>query len=73
LVIIDQRKLEDFEFYTHEFTDVLLKKTFQEIAEENDISGEGLCWLNALAHELSPYGENKLQDKDIPNLIALLN
>jgi hypothetical protein len=73
LVITDQRKLEDFEFYTHEFTEVLLKKIFQEIAEDDDICGERLCWLNALAHEFSPYGENKLKDEDIPNLIALEN
>lgn len=71
LIITDKRKLEDFEFYTHEFTNVLLAKIFREIAQEDDISGERLNWLNAMAHELSPYGENKLKDKDIPNLIII--
>ena len=73
LVITDQRKLEDFEFYTHEFTEVLLKIIFEEIAKEDDFSIEELCKLRAMAHELSPYGENKLKDEDIPNLIVLEN
>lgn len=41
LVITDSKYLEDFEFYTHEFTEITLIRIFHEIAQEDNISYEG--------------------------------
>lgn len=62
LIITNSKYLESIEFYTHEFTEITLRKIFQEIAEEDNISYEGRCWLNLIAHNISPYGENKASD-----------
>jgi hypothetical protein len=37
-----------------------LRKIFQQIAQEDNISDEGIYWLNRMAHELSPDGNNKV-------------
>lgn len=60
LIIVHSKYLESPSFYTHEFTEITLIKIFHEIAQEDDISYEGICWLNSVAHELSPYGKNKM-------------
>ena len=59
LIITNSKYLESFRFYTHEFTEVTLRKIFQEIAQEENICGERLYYLYGMAHELSPFGKNK--------------
>jgi len=62
LIITNSKYLESIEFYTHEFTEITLLKIFHEIAQEDNISSEGICWLNSTAHNISPFGENKASD-----------
>ena len=59
LIITNSEYLESVEFYTHEFTEITLLKIFHKIAQEDNISLEGICWLNSMAHNISPYGVNK--------------
>lgn len=56
LIITNSKYLESVEFYTHEFTEITLLNIFHEIAQEDNISDEGICWLNHMAHDISPYG-----------------
>jgi hypothetical protein len=59
LIIVHLKYLESVRFYTHEITDMTLRIIFQKIAHEDDISDEGIYWLNRIAHDISPYGINK--------------
>ena len=62
LIITNSKYLESVEFYTHEFTEITLLMIFHEIAQEDNISLEGIYWLNRTAHNISPYGANKASD-----------
>lgn len=54
LIITHSKYLESVKFYIHEFTEITLLKIFHEIAQEDNISNEGICWLNSMAHLMSP-------------------
>jgi hypothetical protein len=56
LIITDSKKLESFEFYTHEFTEITLRRIFLKIAQQDKIFEKELFWLLDMAHKISPYG-----------------